>query len=256
MARLAALYRYPVKGMSAEAVETADLEIGGAIPHDRVLALAHGSTRFDPEAPEWMSKTNFFMLQRNERLAALGVRFDPHSRVLTVSRDGRAVARGEVSTPVGRAVIEQFFGAYLADEARGAPRLVAAEGHVFMDVPGKTLSLINRASVKDLERVAAAPVDPLRFRGNLLIEGAEPWAEFGWVGRELAIGQARFRVPERINRCAAVNVDPVSAKRDLNLLKSLMTGYGHTDMGIYLEVIAPGRIAVGDEIRPVDTDPR
>src|SRR5690606_25960285 len=110
------------------------------------------------------------------------------------------------------------------------------------------VSLINRASVADLERVLRAPVDPVRFRGNILIEGLGAWREFEWVGREIGLGGARLRVTERIGRCAATHVNPASAERDLNLLRTLADAFGHTQMGVYAEVVEGGPIAVGDPV--------
>ncbi len=246
---IAQIYRYPVKGLSAEPLARVALAPGEALPHDRRLALAHGTTRFDG-APHWLPRNNFLMLARNARLAALETRFDPETEVLTVSRHGRVVARGKATDRTGRAVLEQFFAAYLGDEARGAPRIVeAAAGQPFSDVPEPHLSIINLASLGALTRVAGAPVAPLRFRANLYLDSVPPWEEFTWVGRELAIGAARLRVVERIERCAATNVNPETGARDRNLPRALGKGFGHTDMGVYAEVLTGGDIALGDPIR-------
>ena len=92
------------------------------------------------------------------------------------------------------------------------------------------------------------PVHPLRFRANLYVSGWPAWHEFDLLGRTLAIGDARLKVVKRIARCAAVNVDPETAARDLNIPHTLMRRLGHADCGIYAEVIAGGAIAVGDAI--------
>ena len=237
--RLARIYRYPVKGLSAEPLARVALAPGEALPHDRRFALAHGATGFDG-APHWLPRNNFLMLARNARLAALETRFDPHTEVLTVSRHGRVVARGKATDRTGRAVLEAFFAAYLGNETRGPPRLVEAAGQPFSDSPEARLSLINLASLGELTRVAGTPVAPLRFRGNLYLDGVPPWQEFTWIGRELAIGAARLRIVERIERCAATNVNPETGARDRNLPLALRKGFGHTDMGVYAEVVAVG----------------
>jgi uncharacterized protein YcbX len=246
---LARIARYPVKGLNAEELTRVTLEPGRAMAHDRRFALAHGSTRFDPGAPEWLPKTNFLMLMKNERLAALDARFDDGTDELVVHRNGKPVARGRLTDPMGRTVIEQFFAAYLGAEARGKPRVVEGPpGFTFSDHRSPVISIINRASVADVERVAEAPVDPRRFRGNLLIEGAEPWVEMSWVGREIAIGPVRLRIASAIDRCAATTVNPDTAQRDVNVPRALQKGFGHIDCGVYGEVIAGGEIAVGDVV--------
>ena len=245
---VARLFRYPVKGLSAEPLDRAQLMPGAGLPHDRRFALAHGSTRFDPERPEWLSKTNFLMLMRNERLAHLRSRFDEASGMLTLERDGKTVLRSSISEPAGRAIVEQFFAAFMGAECRGAPRLVEAHGHMFSDTPPKVVSLIGLASIRDLERITRCTVDPRRFRANVYFDAGRPWQEFEWLDREIEIGTARLRVVKRIGRCAATNVDPETASRDLNLPRALMDGFRHSDLGVYAEVIRAGSIAVGDPL--------
>ncbi len=247
---IAHIRRYPVKGLSAEALASVVLEAGGGVAEDRRFALAHTPVHFDRDSPRWLPKTSFLMLMRNERLAALETRFDEATGVLTVFRDGKEVARGRITEPVGRAVIEDFFAAYMKGEARGKPRLLEAPpGHMFSDHAARLISLINLASVRDLERVVGAPVDPVRFRANLYFEGLDPWAEFAWVDTDIAVGAARLRITARIDRCAATNVDPASGARDMNIPKALQRGFGHPNMGVYATVIAGGPVSVGDEIR-------
>ncbi len=243
------IHRYPVKGLSAEELDSVELTPGRGVPFDRRFALARASTRIDPDNPEWLPKTSFLMLMRNARLATLTTRFDEAAGTLSVLRDGKKLAGGNITTPVGRALIEDFFSAYMQAEAGGKPRLVESPGeHMFSDHKNAVLSLINLASVRDLERVAGQEIDPVRFRGNVQIEGAEPWAEFGWLGREITIGGARLRVTQRIDRCAAINVDPATGERDMNLVKALKSGFGNIDMGVYARVIEGGTIRPGDEI--------
>ena len=244
--------RYPIKGLSAEPLEAADLTVGEGVVGDRRVALALSSTRFDADKPQWLPKTSFLMLMRNARLAALETRYDAGEGILTVRREGKQVAKGKITTPVGRAMIEEFFDAYMRGEVAGRPRLVAAPGgHMFSDHQNKVLSIINLATVRDLERVVGEPVDPLRFRANLYLEGAAPWAEFDWVDGDIAVGEARLRVTARIDRCAATTVRPGAGIRDINIPKALQRGFGHIDCGVYGRVTADGRIAVGDPVQPL-----
>lgn len=246
--QIADIYRYPVKGLSAEPLERVRLSPGQGLPHDRRFAIAHGATSFDPKAPQWLPKSNFLMLMRDEKLAQLAVAFAPETGLLTISRGGKPVVQGKATEPMGRTLIGQFFAAFMAEAARGTPRLLEAAGHMFSDVREKYVSLINLASVRDLERVVRQPVHPLRFRGNLYLSDMPAWNEFSWVGCEIAIGETRLRVTERIGRCGATNVDPETAARDMNIPRALQHGFGHTDMGIYAEVLHGGDIDTGDPV--------
>ena len=246
--KLTAIHRYPVKGLSPELLTEVTLAAGGVLPQDRRFAIAHGATRFDSNTPQWLPKTNFLMLARNERLAKLKTHFDEATGVLTIERDGKQVCRANLQEPVGRRMLDQFIAAFLGAETHGAPRLVEAPGHVFSDNSGRVVSLINLASVRDIEARAGKKVDPLRFRGNVHFESPAPWVEFDWIGRELQIGSVRFEVIKRIVRCAATEVDPDNGARDLGIPSLLQREYGHTDTGVYARVVKAGDIAVGDAL--------
>jgi uncharacterized protein YcbX len=127
---------------------------------------------------------------------------------------------------------------------------VEAGAASFTDVPQNCLSVINLASVRELESHIGTPLHPLRFRANVYISGAPPWAEFEWIGQELRIGDATVRIPARIPRCAATAANPESGERDVNVVQALRQRYGHYDMGVYAEVVGEGRVAVGDLVMP------
>lgn len=248
-ARVVALYRYPVKGLSPEPLDVARLEAGETIPGDRAYAIENGPGRFDPDAPRHLPKISFLMLMRNERLATLQTRFDDDSATLTISRSGKQVARGQLSTKLGRQMIEQFLAAYMTNDLRGAPRIVAAPGHSFSDVAKKCVHIVNLASVRDLERIGGRRIDPLRFRPNVVVDGLEPWAEFAWVGHAIAIGRTRLEVFTRTERCDATNVDPSTGARDMAIPALLRRSFGHADFGVYATVVDGGEVRNGDGVR-------
>jgi len=250
MPSIAALYRYPVKSLSAERLERSPVLAGRPLPGDRRFAIAPGSSRYDPAAPAWQPKASFLTLVRNPRMAKLKTAFDDATDTLVIERDGREVARGKLTDPIGRAVIEQFLAAYMGEEARGAANIALGPDLAFTDMEQPYIALIGLASVRDLERVVRAPVDPLRFRANVYFEDAAPWAEFAWVGKQIAIDGVRFQVEQRITRCAATELNPADGKRDMTVLASLRSGFGHTQMGVYAQALNDGAIAVGDALNP------
>jgi uncharacterized protein YcbX len=241
--RLSALYRYPVKGLTPEPLERAQLTTGQALPFDRAYAVENGPGRFDPQQPRHLPKISFLMLMRDERLATLKTGFDDATETLIIFRDGKQVARGQLTTPLGRQLIEQFIAAYMKAELRGPPKIVHAAGHSFSDVAAKCVHIVNLASVREIERVLGRAIDPLRFRANLYVEGSKPWAEFDWLDKELGIGEARLAVFARTTRCEATNVDPTSGARDMAVPELLSRTWGHTDFGVYAKVVNGGEIA-------------
>jgi uncharacterized protein YcbX len=158
------------------------------------------------------------------------------------------VARGKLTTPLGRQLIEQFIAAYMQAELRGPPKIVHAEGHSFSDVAAKCVHIVNLASVRELERTLGRPVDPLRFRANLYLDGVAPWAEFGWIDKEIGLANTTLGVFARTTRCEATNVDPLRGVREMALPAHLQRTWGHGDFGIYAKVVTGGEIAVGSPV--------
>jgi uncharacterized protein YcbX len=258
-AAVTAIYRYPVKGLSAEALERISLTPGQCLPHDRRFAVALATTEFDPDHPAWLSKRNFLMLMRDEALARLHTHFAPESGVLTIERDGEVLLEARLSEPDGQRRIAAFFDEFMGGKVAGPLRIVEAPGHAFADSrpkpnasTDKYVSLINRNSIRDLEAKIGAEVDPIRFRANVYFDGPPAWAEHEWLEREITVsspgGNARLRVIATITRCAATEVNPATAERDLDIVGGLRRHFGHNLMGIYAEVLNAGDIAVGDTL--------
>jgi len=247
---IAALYRYPVKGLSAEHLDAVELAVGETLPGDRAWAIENGPGRFDAQSPRHLPKISFLMLMRDERLATLQTSYDADTRTLTILRADRQVARGDLGTITSRNMSEQFLAAYMKASLRGAPKIVSAPGHHFTDMAAKCVHIVNLATVRDLERVAGCPIDPLRFRANIYVDGLEPWAELRWLDKELAVadGTVRLSVFHRTQRCEAINVDPATGVRDTDLPALLTRTWGHADFGIYARVAAAGRIQLNEAL--------
>ncbi len=235
-------------------MERSHLSVGQTIPADRLYAIENGPCGFDPAAPAYFPKQRFLMLMRNDRLAMLSTGYDEANHTLTIQFEGRQAARGDLRSKDGRIAIEAFFRRFMPKELRGPPKVLRGENHSFSDVAKKVVSIINLASVAAVEDAAGAPVNPLRFRGNLYIAGWPAWREFDLLGQELTIGQsARLKVVKRIQRCTATDVDPETGIRDLTIPRTLLENFDHTDCGVYAEVVAAGDINVGDSISTLAT---
>jgi uncharacterized protein len=246
--QIAAIYRYPVKGLTPQSLEIVTVTAGETLPLDRAYAIENGPGRFDPTTPRHLPKINFLMLMRDERLASLQTDFDDLTHTLTIRRDGKQVARGKLDTPTGRRLIEQFIAAYMKDTLRGPPHVVAAEGHSFSDVSEKCIHIVNLATVRELSRLMGHELDPLRFRANVYLDDMPAWKEFDWLDREIGLGSVSAHVFARTQRCAATSVDPRSAQRDVDVPSALLRLKGHTDLGIYVILKNDGTIAVGDRV--------
>jgi len=195
------------------------------------------------------------MLMRDEKLAQLRTRFDAESGVLAIDENDRVLLRAQITAAKGCELVAEFFTNFLSDATTGPLRVVEAPGHAFADArrkpnatTDKYVSLINHASLAALEAVMGVPVDPIRFRANIYFDGPSAWSEHDWIDSEIAIGAARLRVISPITRCAATQVNPATAERDLDIVAALGRSFDHTNMGVYAEVVAGGEIAVGDAL--------
>jgi uncharacterized protein YcbX len=244
-----ALYRYPVKGLSPQPLEFALLESNGYFPGDRLFALENGPSGFNADAPVHQPKIKFLMLMRNARLASLETHYDDASGILTIARQGKEVAQGNLSSDSGRAAIETFFADFCADDLHGATRLLKApRGFRFTDSKSGFVSLVNLATVRAIGAAIGRTVDPLRFRANVYLEGLEPWRELDLVGKLLRAGEARLEVLKVIDRCAATGVEPGSGRRDMDMVEALRSGWGHIDCGVYARVMQGGTLRLGDAV--------
>jgi len=253
-ANIHAIYRYPVKGLSPEPLGATTLAIGKTVPADRLYAIENGPSGFDPSTPTYLPKQRFLMLMRNERLASLDTHFDETGHLLAIRQGAREVAKGDLRTAAGRGTIETFFAAFCADELHGPPKILHARDHSFSDVARKVVSIVNLASVAAVEAAIGSPVDPLRFRANIYIDGWPAWHEFELLNREVNIGaNARLKIVKRIVRCAATCVEPGTGIRDLAIPMTLLQSFGHGDCGVYADVVGAGPIAVGDIVSAIDS---
>jgi uncharacterized protein YcbX len=120
------------------------------------------------------------------------------------------------------------------------------------------VSAISRASLDRLAREAGTPVDSRRFRMLIELDGLDAHAEDDWVGAAVRLGEATVRFHGHVGRCLVTSRDPEHGAVDLPTLDLLGAYRRSADtteplaLGIFGEVIAPGRVRVGDgvDVRP------
>jgi uncharacterized protein len=247
-ATIEALYRYPVKGLTPEALQSVELLPGKTLPFDRAYAIENGPGPFDPDNPKHLQKVHFVMLMRNEELATIRSLFDDASETLVITKAGAEIARGNLRTEEGRAAVEDAITRIVTSGLRGRPKVVVSAGHSFSDVADKCVHVVNRQSLTSLEGMMGAPIDARRFRPNLVIDGLEAWQELELVGKKLKTGGVTLEIFKRTERCAATNVDPETGARDLKIPTFLSKNLGHTDFGVYARILDGGRLGIGDTL--------
>jgi uncharacterized protein YcbX len=245
-ARVHSLYRHPIKGFTPERLDAVTLSRGDYFPCDRIYVVEDGPSGFDPDHPVFISKQKFAVLAKMPKVACARTRYDEASGRIFVSATGMTDLSAVLTDADGREALAVWLAQFLGDDARGPLRVLPAPAmHRFTDAPDGFVSIVNLASVADLERRLGAAIDPLRLRANLYVAGWPAWSENAAVGRVLSIGSARLQITGPIVRCAATHVDPATGLRDLDLVAGLFEAYGDRDCGVYAKVIDGGTVAQG-----------
>lgn len=244
---IAGIFRHPVKGFTPEPLSHVDLEVGERFPFDRVWAVENGPSGFDPAAPAFIPKQKFTVLAAIPRVAAVRTRYLEADGMLEATAPGARPFLGDLEDEAGRAAFAAWLTPVLGADASGPLRVIRSpDAWRFTDHPLGQVSIVNLASVADLSRRMGVKLDPLRFRANLYVEGWPAWAEHGWTGQRLMLGWATADVFKPIVRCAAPDVNPATAERDVDVTRALAEHFGHMYCGIYVRVAAPGRVHRGD----------
>lgn len=248
------LYHYPVKGLSAQILNYVPLEAGRGFPFDRVLGFARHDSGFFPGIASPIPKDRFLVLLKEERLAGLTSHFDQSTAILTIKVQGRRVYEGKLSAPADVESAVSFFSTMFELHGKERPIFAEAGERRFTDAAVvstklmNAVSLINLASLRELEGRTGLSIDGLRFRANIYFDGWPAFRELDLIDSEFTIGGARLKLILRTRRCAATEVNPATARRDIPVPRLLMEHYGHSDLGVYAEVLSPGIISPGDTI--------
>ena len=259
MPRVAALYRYPVKGCTPEACESLSVLNEGRIAGDRTLAFRFADSVLPESA--WSKKYDFAVLVNTPGIARLAVRLDHTGRRLRIALDDEILAEDSLDA-VGRKHLAAAVECYvlglpdnpLCGHPERLPLRLIGDGVTprYQDSEFGQITLHSRES---LAAVAAATGDPelseLRFRSNIAIEGVAAWEEQTWVGRKLRIGEVEFDVVRPKVRCLATHANPRTGERDLPVMQTLLQAF-HQERPTFAVAIATsgpgGDVRVGDAV--------
>ena len=261
--RVAALFRYPVKGFTRENCESLEVLPGGRIAGDRVLGLRFNDSITADDA--WGTKLEFVALINTPGLTALQLKFN-HATLRLRIQLADEVLLDDVLDAGGRrrfaSAIEQYIlgleESPIATRTNWLPLRVVGDGITsrYQDrEPGYT-TLHGRRSLAALATaVAEAPeVTEHRFRSNIAVDDLDTWEEQGWIGRNLRIGDVEFKVAGPVTRCLATHAHPRTGKRDLPIMKTLLELFPteRPTFAIVMTAERGGWIRVGDKVELIN----
>jgi uncharacterized protein YcbX len=247
-ARVRHLWRHPIKGHGVEAVEATTLAPDATMPWDRVWAIAHAAAKVAPGDTDWVPCANFSRGAKSPALMAIRARVDEARGQVTLTHPAQPPITVDPDDTADAARLVAWVRP-LADPGRAAPAFVVRGRRGMTDSDFPSIAVLNLASLEALGARLGKRLAMERFRGNVWFDGLAPFGEFDLLGREIRVGEAVLAVRERITRCKAATVDPETGVSDADTLGGLRDGWGHQDFGVYAEVVAGGRIAVGDLAR-------
>ena len=154
------IFRYPIKGLSGENIETILLEKDQVLSGDREYAFARSHVSFDENNPVYLRKTNFLALVKEDKLAKLSTEFYSKSKRLIIKVDKKIVIDELLVNEININKVEVFFQKYLNLGDNNKPKLVQGTKnennknvkHSFSDLPEKAISIINLNTIFDFEK--------------------------------------------------------------------------------------------------------
>ncbi|MCX2545178.1 MOSC domain-containing protein [Pseudomonas sp. COW5] len=261
MLRLSALYRYPLKSGKGEVLQGIGLDKLGLEGDRRWMLVDEASGRFLTQRAE----------AKMSQLSALwnadgGLTLDApgHSAIDIALPGNEAELRGvtiwrdtlrvpDAGEEAARWVSE-FIGKPTRlvqvplDRARTTQAGYGNDDDQVAFADGFPLLLIGEASLQHLSQEVGRPLEMLRFRPNLVIEGSEAYAEDGW--KRIRIGDVEFRVVKSCSRCILTTIDPKTGERstDREPLATLQKTRAQADGAMFGQNLvndSNGRLEVG-----------
>jgi len=247
--RLSGIVRYPVKGFTPDPLEACALKPGRGVPFDRAAGFVSGNLADPPRKGSWVPARTFLQLTVYPQLARLHATFEEASRTITLTAPDGETAVARLGQLDGFAEANVLIRRHFGPGPHGAPELhEQAPDHGHWDFTDSRLSLCNLATVRAVEAAAGRPLDPLRFRANLYVDGLDAWQELGLIGHGLRLGGAELEIMRPAMRCAATSVDPASGDVDIDVPELLHRTVGHMFLAVYARVVGAGPVRRGDAV--------
>jgi hypothetical protein len=256
--RVAALYRYPVKGFTAEECESLSVLDEGRIAGDRVLGVRFSNSAIPGDA--WGTKHEFVALVNTPGLARLQLGFDHETLRLRIKRQGKILIDETLNNP-GRKRIASAIEEYvlkldenpLSSRSDRLPLRVVGDGITprYQDDESGYVTLHGRQSLAAVATAAGAPnLSENRFRSNIAVDGLDAWEEQNWIGRSVRVGEVKFEAVSAKGRCLATHANPLTGQRDLPIMKTLLKVFPREKptFAIAMTTDRGGIIHVGDKV--------
>ena len=248
----------PVKSVSFQSIEKCSIKKNIGIIGDRIFAFATGLDQdqaklFEKSPDERKGKWNKILTLKNSP-ALNKYNFEFKDEKLTFIIKDKEILSIDINQLSEREALSNKISE-LESSLKQPIVLMKNDVFPFFDTSiskkvdfVNSVSLLNTQSINDFENKTNKKIETSIFRGNICIDGVEPWKERDWIGKTIKINNVSFKVEKNIPRCVAINLKPKTDDNSFNLLQLLKKNYNHFDMGIYLTALDDGEINIGNKI--------
>ena len=248
----------PVKSVSFQSIEKCSIKKNIGIVGDRIFAFATGLDQdqvklFEKSPDERKGKWNRILTLKNSP-ALNKYNFKFRDEKLTFTIKDKEILSIDINQLSEREALSNKISE-LESSLKQPIVLMKNDAFPFFDTSiskkvdfVNSVSLLNTQSINDFENKTNKKIETSIFRGNICIDGVEPWKERDWIGKTIKINNVSFKVEKNIPRCVAINLKPKTDDNSFNLLQLLKKNYNHFDMGIYLTALDDGEINIGNKI--------
>ena len=257
-AKITSINYCPVKSVSFQSIEKCKIKKNIGIIGDRIFAFAKDldteqAKLFEKSPAERKGKWNKILTLKNSP-ALNKYNFVFKDEKLTLSLKDKEILSIDNNQSDERETLSNKISE-LESSLKQPITLMKNDDFPFFDTSiskkvdfVNSVSLLNIQSISDFEKKVNKKIETSIFRGNIYVDGVEPWREREWIGKIIKINNVSFKVEKNIPRCVAINLKPQSDDNSFNLLQLLKKTYNHFDMGIYLTALDDGEINTGDTI--------
>ena len=245
------LWQFPVKGLGGCRINSTQLLANRTVTGDRCYAISAGSAKAKSTSDgTWLPKAHFLQLMQTEKLAKL--KCQRKNGCIIVHHQEKLCFKGNLNSAKDAATFLSFMASFLSSESVTPLRLHRICDGAFTDQSSPLISIGGTASLDAFAKATQTDFTAERFRLNIILKTYKPFDENKLIGKTLQMGEAIVQIVEVVGRCAAINVNPVSACREPDHLETMRSQFGHSNLGVFGRVIAPGMIKESDAAKRIN----
>ena len=244
MQNVESIHFFPIKGLQGFKLEESFLRENKLLINDRKFALTQSLN--EKNKISWLPKLHFKQLVNQPSLAKARLALLSQNP-LTLKIEG---FKEEFN--LTHSAAKSAFSAAIANLTSPLEdtnlTLIEAKNGGLSDTRHQWISVGTSASADRVISTFSIDKSYFRFRLNIWIKTSTPFEELNWVGRRAKIGEAELEFQSPVGRCNAINVSAETGHVTNEILpEEMRANFGHSNLGIFAQVIKSGQISVGDK---------